>query len=60
MATNARFKARDVLGIDIAPYDVMVEEVVGQYLELAKREGKFEISFLPRSWPYLFFWFALF
>ncbi|KAK9792880.1 hypothetical protein AB5N19_00152 [Seiridium cardinale] len=31
-------KARDVLGIDLASYDAMVKEVVGQYLELANNE----------------------
>ncbi|KAL7940225.1 hypothetical protein V8C42DRAFT_356381 [Trichoderma barbatum] len=33
-------KARDVLGIKLAVYDTMIKEVVGQYLELAKGEGK--------------------
>ncbi|KAH6893541.1 hypothetical protein B0T10DRAFT_537139 [Thelonectria olida] len=33
-------KARDVLGIDLGTYDTMVKEVVGQYLELAKREAR--------------------
>ncbi|KAM0427895.1 hypothetical protein ACHAPT_007354 [Fusarium lateritium] len=33
-------KTRDVLGIELATYDAMVKEVVGQYLELAKREGE--------------------
>ncbi|KAK6076894.1 reductase [Seiridium cupressi] len=31
-------KARDVLGIDLASYDAMVKEVIGQYLELANKE----------------------
>ncbi|KAI8623508.1 NAD(P)-binding protein [Xylariaceae sp. FL1651] len=33
-------KTRDVLGINLTPFDGMVKEVVGQYLELAKKEGK--------------------
>ncbi|KAF7555556.1 hypothetical protein G7Z17_g2063 [Cylindrodendrum hubeiense] len=33
-------KAQEVLGIDIAPYDMIVKEVIGQYLELAKGENK--------------------
>ncbi|RFU27283.1 hypothetical protein B7463_g9040, partial [Scytalidium lignicola] len=32
-------KARDVLGINLATYDTMLKEVVGQYLELVKIEG---------------------
>ncbi|KAH8817471.1 hypothetical protein F5884DRAFT_250887 [Xylogone sp. PMI_703] len=34
-------KTRDILGIELASYDMMVKEVVGQYLELAKKEGKY-------------------
>ncbi|KAG4275417.1 reductase [Fusarium proliferatum] len=32
-------KVLDVLGIELASYDAMVKEVLGQYLELAKKEG---------------------
>ncbi|KAM0550752.1 hypothetical protein ACHAPJ_008817 [Fusarium lateritium] len=35
-------KVKDVLDIDLASYDTMVKEVVGQYLELAKNEGVYE------------------
>jgi hypothetical protein len=31
---------REILEIDLAPYETMLQEVVGQYLELAKGEGK--------------------
>ncbi|RMZ87997.1 hypothetical protein DV736_g4787, partial [Chaetothyriales sp. CBS 134916] len=33
-------KTREILDMELAPYENMLEEVVGQYLELAKREGK--------------------
>ncbi|KAI0883020.1 uncharacterized protein GGS22DRAFT_34375 [Annulohypoxylon maeteangense] len=33
-------KVQDVLGINLATYDTILKEVVGQYLELAKREGR--------------------
>ncbi|KAL2694810.1 hypothetical protein Neosp_001397 [[Neocosmospora] mangrovei] len=33
-------KTRDVLGIELTTYEVMVKEVVGQYLELAEKENK--------------------
>ncbi|KAK8073956.1 hypothetical protein PG994_004855 [Apiospora phragmitis] len=32
-------KVRDVLGIELATYDVMVKEVVGEYLEMMRTEG---------------------
>ncbi|KAJ4250991.1 hypothetical protein NW762_011641 [Fusarium torreyae] len=32
-------KVKDVLKIELASYDALVKEVVGQYLELAKKEG---------------------
>ncbi|KAI1337647.1 NAD(P)-binding protein [Xylariaceae sp. FL0016] len=33
-------KTRDILGIDFASYEMMVKETVGQYLDLAKKEGR--------------------
>jgi hypothetical protein len=33
-------QVRDVLGIELSEYDAMVKEVVGEYLELVKRESE--------------------